>query len=143
MKKYILFIYVILSVLALPACTKNTLYFTPEVTGYIYDSKTHKPLSNQTGDMGFNGRTDSNNTKINLRSDGSFTIPTVTATYYFIKPDVKQYTNFPPEIFLSFKNYQPKIIDYSEAYNQQVPEDMSSFSHYKKIDLGKIYLDNE
>ncbi|WP_407504366.1 hypothetical protein [Acinetobacter baumannii] len=143
MKKYILFIYVILSVLALPACTKNTLYFTPEVTGYIYDSKTHKPLSNQTGDMGFNGRTDSNNTKINLRSDGSFTIPTVTATYYFIKPDVKQYTNFPPEIFLSFKNYQPKIIDYSEAYNQQVPEDMSSFSHYKKIDLGKIYLDPE
>ncbi|MFX7283776.1 hypothetical protein ABTI93_18495, partial [Acinetobacter baumannii] len=125
MKKYILFIYVILSVLALPACTKNTLYFTPEVTGYIYDSKTHKPLSNQTGDMGFNGRTDSNNTKINLRSDGSFTIPTVTATYYFIKPDVKQYTNFPPEIFLSFKNYQPKIIDYSEAYNQQFPEDMS------------------
>ncbi|MDC4441671.1 hypothetical protein NQ662_18095 [Acinetobacter baumannii] len=143
MKKYILFIYVILSVLALPACTKNTLYFTPEVTGYIYDSKTHKPLSNQTGDMGFNGRTDSNNTKINLRSDGSFTIPTVTATYYFIKPDVKQYTNFPPEIFLSFKNYQPKIIDYSEAYNQQFPEDMSSFSHYKKIDLGKIYLDPE
>ncbi|MDC5189018.1 hypothetical protein NRA34_03980 [Acinetobacter baumannii] len=143
MKKYILFIYVILSVLALPACTKNTLYFTPEVTGYIYDSKTHKPLSNQTGDMGFNGRTDSNNTKINLRSDGSFTIPTVTATYYFIKPDVKQYTNFPPEFFLSFKNYQPKIIDYSEAYNQQFPEDMSSFSHYKKIDLGKIYLDHE
>lgn len=143
MKKYMLFIYIFLSVLALPACTKNTLYFTPEVTGYIYDSKTHKPLSNQTGDMGFNGRTDSNNAKINLKSDGSFTIPAVTATYYFIKPDVKQYTNFPSEIFVSFKNYQPKIIDYSEAYNQQVPEDMSSFSHYKKIDLGKVYLDRE
>ncbi|CAI3142829.1 hypothetical protein MWMV18_MWMV18_01356 [Acinetobacter calcoaceticus] len=143
MKKYMLFIYIFLSVLALPACTKNTLYFTPEVTGYIYDSKTHKPLSNQTGDMGFNGRTDSNNAKINLKSDGSFTIPAVTATYYFIKPDVKQYTNFPSEIFVSFKNYHPKIIDYSEAYNQQVPEDMSSFSHYKKIDLGKVYLDRE
>ncbi len=99
MKKSILFIYVILSVLALPACTKNTLYFTPEVTGYIYDSKTHKPLSNQSGDMGFNGRTDSDNAKVNLKSDGNFTIPAVTATYYFIKPDVKQYTNFPPEIF--------------------------------------------
>ncbi|MEX8154456.1 hypothetical protein [Acinetobacter baumannii] len=143
MKKYILFIYVILSVLTLPACTKNTLYFTPEVTGYIYDSKTHKPLSNQTGDMGFNGRTDSNNTKINLRSDGSFTIPAVTATYYFIKPNVKQYTNFPSEIFVSFKNYQPKIIDYSEAYNQQVPEEKANFEYYKKIDLGKVYLDPE
>ncbi|MEQ1066590.1 hypothetical protein ABLB96_10970 [Acinetobacter sp. XH1741] len=143
MKKYILFIYILLSLLALPACTKNTLYFTPEVTGYIYDSKTHKPLSNQNGDMGFNGRTDSDNAKINLKSDGSFTIPAVTATYYFIKPDVKQYTNFPSEIFISFKNYQPKIIDYSETYNQQVPEDISSFSHYKKIDLGKVYLDPE
>ena len=56
----------VLSVLALPACTKNTLYFTPEVTGYIYDSRTHKPLSDQTGYMGFNGRTDSDNAKINL-----------------------------------------------------------------------------
>jgi len=143
MKKYILFIYLVLSVLALPACTKTTLYFTPEITGYLYDSKTHKPLNNESGDMGFNGRTDSDNAKVNLTSDGSFTIPAVTATYYFIKPDVKQYTNFPSEIFISFKNYQPKIIDYSEAYNQQVPEDVSSFSHYKKINLGKTYLDRE
>lgn len=143
MKNYISFVCMALSVLALPACTKNTLYFTPEVTGYIYDSKTHKPLSNQTGNMGFNGRTDSDNAKINLKSDGSFTIPAVTATYYFIRPDVKQYTNFPSEIFISFKNYQPKIIDYSEEYNRQVSEDKSSFSHYKKIDLGEIYLDRE
>ena len=40
------------------------------MTGYIYDSKTHKPLSNQSGDMGFNGRTDSDNAKVNLKSDG-------------------------------------------------------------------------
>ncbi len=143
MKNYISFICMVLSVLALPACTKNTLYFTPEVTGYIYDSRTHKPLSDQTGYMGFNGRTDSDNTKINLKSDGSFTIPPITATYYFIRPDVKEYTNFPSEIFISFKNYQLKIIDYSEAYSRQVSEGKSSFSHYKKIDLGKIYLDRE
>lgn len=133
----------VLSVLALPACTKNTLYFTPEVTGYIYDSRTHKPLSDQTGYMGFNGRTDSDNAKINLKSDGSFTIPAITATYYFIRPDVKEYTNSSSEIFISFKNYQPKIIDYSEAYSRQVSEGKSSFSHYKKFDLGKIYLDRE
>ncbi|HEM7308754.1 hypothetical protein [Acinetobacter baumannii] len=143
MKKYLIFFFFILSCLIASGCTKKILYLTPEITGYIYDSKTHKPLSNQSGDMGFNGRTDSDNAKVNLKSDGSFTIPAVTATYYFIKPDVKQYTNFPSEIFVSFKNYQPKIIDYSEAYNQQVPEDMSSFSHYKKINLGKIYLDHE
>ena len=122
----------VLSVLALPACTKNTLYFTPEVTGYIYDSRTHKPLSDQTGYIGFNGRTDSDNAKINLKSDSSFTIPAITATYYFIKPDVKEYTNFPSEVFISFKNYQPKIIDYSDAYSRQVSEGKSSFSHYKK-----------
>ncbi|TCB33673.1 hypothetical protein E0H82_13225 [Acinetobacter sp. ANC 4910] len=143
MKNYISFICMVLSVLALPACTKNTLYFTPEVIGYIYDSKTHKPLSNQAGYMGFNGRTDSDNAKINLKSDGSFTISAVTATYYFIRPDVKQYTNFPSEIFISFKNYQNKTIDYSEKFNEQVPEEKANFEHYKKIDLGKIYLDRE
>lgn len=118
MKNYIYFICMVLSVLALPACTKNTLYFTPEVTGYIYDSKTLKPLSNQTGDMGFNGRTDSDNAKINLKSDGSFIISAVTSTYYFIRPDAKLYTNFPSEIFISFKNYQNKTIDYSENFNE-------------------------
>ncbi|KQE32328.1 hypothetical protein APD42_08880 [Acinetobacter nosocomialis] len=44
---------------------------------------------------------------------------------------------------ISFKNYQNKTLDYSGKFNEQVPEEKANFEHYKKIDLGKVYLDPE
>lgn len=123
------------------ACSKTTLYLTPEAVGYIYDSKTRKPLINQTGNMGFSGLTNGKDEQVILKEDGSFSIPAVTDSYYFIRPKVGgQYASPPPEIFIYFKGYETKIIDYSDAYAKQVPEEKSSFSHYNKINLGIIYL---
>lgn len=142
-KKLIIFLMVFTSFLS-TACSKNTLYLTPEAVGYIYDSKTHKPLKNQTGDIGFSGLTKDEDAKIVLREDGSFSIPAVTKNYYFIRPKVgRQYASPPPEIYIYFKNYEPKIVDYSYAYVKQVPESKSGFSYFNRINLGIIYLDYE
>jgi len=139
-KDYFIF-YMICIILITPACTKHTLYFTPEVVGYLYDSKTKKPFVKKVGEMGFNGRTNDEDAKIKLNKDGGFVIPAVSQTYYFIKPNTQKYTNFPSEIFISFKGYEFRSFDYSSAYVKQVPEGKSNFNHYKKIDLGVIYLD--
>lgn len=132
----------VLSVLALPACTKNTLYFTPELTGYLYDSKTKEPLHNANGYISFY-LPDEKSTTIKISNDGSFTIRSLTKEYFFIEPSMDDYTNLPSLVYISFKNYRNKTIDYSEKFNEQVPEEKANFEHYKKTNLGKIYLDRE
>ena len=142
MKKSITLLIISFICLLSTACSKNTLYITPEAVGYIYDSKTYKPLINQTGNMGFSGLTNAKDEKVILKEDGSFSIPAVTNSYYFIRPKVGgQYVSPPPEISIYFKGYETKIIDYSNTYAEQIPEGKSSFSHYKRINLGIIYLD--
>ncbi|MFW1840639.1 MULTISPECIES: hypothetical protein [Acinetobacter] len=143
MEKSILFFSLVVIVLVTPACTKHTLYLTPEVVGYIYDRKTKQPLVKQGGEMGFNGQTSDKDAQIELKADGHFTIPSVRKTYFFIKPNTRKYSHLPAEIFISFKGYDSKIIDYSNVYAEQVPELKSNFSYSKKIDLGIIYLDPE
>ncbi|ENU23085.1 hypothetical protein F993_02233 [Acinetobacter proteolyticus] len=143
MEKSILWFSLAFVILISQACTKHTLYFTPEIVGYIYDRRTKLPLANQTGEMGFNGQTSDKDAQVKLKADGHFTIPSVRKTYYFIKPNTRKHSYFPSEIFISFKGYEFRSFDYSSAYVEQVPEGKSNFNHYKKIDLGVIYLDPE
>ena len=124
------------------ACTKKTLYLTPEVHGYIYNSITKKPVSNTKVIMGFNGLTDNNAPSVLLNKEGEFVIPAVTTTYYYLKPNVRKYSA-PPEIYISTDYYQSKILDYSNFYGKQVPEERSGYSYFNKIDVGIIYLDPE
>lgn len=143
MKKSILWFSLAFVILISQACTKHTLYFTPEIVGYIYDRRTKLPLANQTGEMGFNGQTSDKDAQVKLKADGHFTIPSVRKTYYFIKPNTRKHSYLPAEIFINFKKYDSKILDYSNVYVEQVPELKSNFSYSKKIDLGIIYLDPE
>ncbi|MCH4244818.1 MAG: hypothetical protein LKF90_11505 [Acinetobacter gerneri] len=142
MKKFRLFLVLFFSLSSI-ACKQKTLYFTPEATGYIYDSVTKRPLSNKIGYLGFNGSTPSSASIIKLEANGHFTIPAVTSSYYFIRPNVRQYMDAPAEIFISYDNYEKKILDYAPFIWKQVPERQSGFSYYKKINLGIIYLDPE
>lgn len=140
MKNYILFFFLIISLFSISGCAEKTLYLTPEATGYIYDSKTKKPLKNVGGYIGF-FLPDEKSTFIEIDNDGHFSINPITKTYYFFEPNVVDYTHLPPVIYISFKHYENKKIDYSKAYTEQIPEGKSSFEHYKTIDLGVIYLD--
>ena len=114
----------------------------PEVTGYLYDSKTKEPLHNANGYISFY-LPDEKSTTIKISNDGSFTIRPLTKEYFFIEQSMDDYTNLPSLVYISFKNYKNKTIDYSEKFNEQVPEEKANFEHYKKINLGKIYLDRE
>lgn len=142
MKKYIIFFFLIISFSLASGCTRKILYLTPEVTGYLYDSKTKEPLHNVNGYISFY-LPDEKSTTIKISNDGGFTIKPLTKEYFFIEPSLDYYTNLPPLVYISFKNYHNKTIDYSEHFNKQVPEEKANFEHYKKIDLGKIYLDRE
>lgn len=142
MKKYIIFFFLIISFSLASGCTRKILYLTPEVIGYLYDSKTKEPLHNANGYISFY-LPDEKSTTIKISNDGSFTIRPLTKEYFFIEPSLDDYTNFPPLVYISFKNYHNKTIDYSEKFNEQVPEEKANFEHYKKINLGKIYLDRE
>ena len=53
MKKYIIFFFLIISFSLASGCTRKILYLTPEVTGYLYDSKTKEPLHNVNGYISF------------------------------------------------------------------------------------------
>ena len=142
MKKNLLVFSFTIIILLLSACTKKTLYLTPEVHGYIYNSITKKPVSNTKVIMGFNGLTDNNAPSVLLNKEGEFVIPAVTTTYYYLKPNVRKYSA-PPEIYISIDYYQSKILDYSNFYGKQVPEERSGYSYFNKIDVGIIYLDPE
>ena len=140
MKKYIIFFFLIISFSLASGCTRKILYLTPEVTGYLYDSKTKEPLHNVNGYISFY-LPDEKSTTIKISNDGSFTIRPLTKEYFFIEQSMDDYTNLPSLVYISFKNYKNKTIDYSEKFNEQVPEEKANFEHYKKINLGKIYLD--
>lgn len=123
------------------SCKSKTLFFTPEISGFIYSNPSKKPLSMLSGEISFNGIDEPQ--KVTLKKDGSFTISSISKSYYFIRPDVKSYSMLPPEIYINFKGYNSKILDYSEYYSEQIPETNSGFSNQKKIDLGIIYLDKD
>lgn len=129
-------------ILTLFGCTEHTLYLTPEVHGYIYSSKTKKPIADVNFDMGFNGLTDNNAAKIKTSKDGGFIIPAVQKTYYYFKPNLRKYSA-PPEIYISADKYQPKVTDYSLFYGKQVSENTAGYSYLNKIDIGIIYLEPE
>ena len=121
---------------------KKTIYLTPEVTGYIYDSVTKKPLSNLSGHVGF-FLPDNNTPNIKLDIDGRFTIKPIIESYYFIRPNVRKYSYIPPQIYIYLPNYQGKILDYSQFSWKQIPSESRGYSHFKKINIGIIYLDPE
>ena len=138
----IFIIFVISSAALTAACTKQTLYLTPEAKGYIYDSVTKKPLNNFSGNMGFNGLTRNESDKIKSSTDGGFIIPAVLESYYLLRPNTMNFER-PPELYISADGYKSKVIDYSKIYWEQVPSEKRGYDHYREIDLGIIYLDPE
>ena len=101
MKKFRLFLILFFS-LSLIACEKKTLYFTPEATGYIYDSVTKKPLSSQIGKIIFEGFSDDDVIGIKLNQDGSFTLQPITKSYYFFQPNVRIYDGIRARLYIKF-----------------------------------------
>lgn len=127
----------------LTSCVQKEIYLTPEVTGYVYSSITNKPLSGKNGLIGFNGLTPNNAPNIALNSDGSFTLKPIIKKYYFFRPDMNNYAKMPSLIYISIDGFKVKDIDYSEEKYKKIPVDNKEFRHYKKIELGVIYLDKE
>ncbi|MEN8282356.1 hypothetical protein [Acinetobacter gerneri] len=141
MKKYKIYL-IILSLIFLTSCKKNTLYFTPETKGCLYSSETKKPLSHLIGHVGYS-LTDDNTFATKLDINGCFIIAPKTKIYYYIKPNIRKYRGIEPTIYIYIENFQPKSIDYSEFIWKQVPDESRGYSHFKKINVGIIYLDPE
>lgn len=139
--KKIFITFIISSAALTTACTKQTLYLTPEITGYLYDSVTQKPLSKKEGAIIFQGFDGNKSPPVALGENGSFSIPPIKRYYYFIFPDVHVYGEIEPEIYVEYQAYKAIFFDYSKFYWNQVSEDKSGYEHYKKIDVGVIYLD--
>ncbi|MEN8282353.1 hypothetical protein [Acinetobacter gerneri] len=142
MKNFKLFLILFFS-LSLIACEKKTLYFTPEATGYIYDSVTKKPINNLTANVGFDGLTAIKDSQIKLESGGKFTLLPVVKEFYIFSPNTQKYNDIPPYIYIGVQPYSPKVIDYSEFSWKQLPANLSGTYNYRKINLGIIYLDPE
>ncbi len=136
-------IFCIIITVLLSACTKKTIYLTPEVHGKVYDSVSKKPLPRNHAKIGFDGLTGYEAPPIILKADGGFILPAVTKTYFFIRPNVKKYDFVLPQIYAGAENYQYKIIDYSPFYIKQVSEERSGYSYFNKINIGIIYLEIE
>jgi len=134
---------IVISAVFISACTKQTLYITPQATGYIYDSVTKKPLSNLSGNVGFSGLTSDESSRIQLKEDGSFVIKPFIKNYYYFHPNTKIYDEYPLDIFIDIKKHKIKIIDYTSFAWEQIPKNLSGTYNYRKIDLGVIYLDPE
>ncbi|MDQ9010371.1 hypothetical protein RFI36_12300 [Acinetobacter gerneri] len=122
---------------------KKTIYLTPEVTGYIYDSVTKKPLSSQIGKIIFEGFSDADVIGIKLNQDGSFNLQPITKSYYFFQPNVRIYDGIRARLYIKFEKFQSNFFDYAPFYWKQVPEEKANFEHHNKINLGIIYLNPE
>ena len=127
----------------LSACTEQAIYITPEIHGYVYDSKIKKPIVDGNTKIFFNGFFDHIYTIANDKKNGEFTIPAERITYYFIRPSVKSYMGVPAELYIQNDQYQNKIIDYSKFYGAQADEEKRGFSYLTKLDVGIVYLESE
>lgn len=82
-RKLLLSLFCSLIFIAIIEYQKKTIYLTPEVTGYIYDGVTKKPLSSQMGEIVFEGFSNDDIIGVRLNQDGSFTLPATVKSYYF------------------------------------------------------------
>ena len=124
------------------SCTKKIIYLTPEITGYIYDKNSKKPLVNHKGYISFTLPTDKN-PKVSLSSSGGFIIYPLKKEYYMFSPDVSAYKDFPLQMFIYIEGYDGEILDYSKFFLEQVPKEKIGFDSYNKVEVGKVYLDPE
>lgn len=124
------------------SCTKKVIYLTPEITGYIYDKNSKKPLVNHKGYIGFTLPTDKT-PKVSLSSSGKFIIYPLKKEYYLFSPNISAYKDLPLQIFIYIEGYDGEILDYSKFFLEQVPEEKIGFDSYNKIEIGKVYLDPE
>lgn len=143
MNKKITIIFIFFMIFFLTSCTQKEIYVTPEITGYIYNSITNKPLSGKNGLIGFNGLTPNDAPSINLNKDGGFILKPIAKKYYYFSPNMNEYAEIPSLIYISIDGFKVKYIDSSEEEYKRVPTDTKEFRYYKKIDLGIIYLDEE
>jgi len=141
MKKIIILLFLFYTVIVSTACTKKEIYLTPEITGYLYDSSTKKPLNSKVGLIGFNGLTPSDAPDVTLNSDGSFILKPITKTYYLVKPNLQKYAQMPSSIYISFNGFNAKEVDLSNEKFHKISSNNEDFRYYRKINLGIIYID--
>lgn len=142
MKKILIILLIGCAIFFSVSCTQKKIYITSEMTGYIYNNVTKKPLNgNNIGEISFNGIDKAQ--KITLKDDGSFTLNPLIESYYFIRPNTEVYGMLPPEIYLDFEKFKIKEVDFSQEHFERIPEEKMEFRSYKKIDLGIIYLEPE
>lgn len=140
MKKILIILLIGCAILFSVSCTHKKLYITSEMTGYIYNNVTKKPLNgNNIGEISFNGIDKAQ--KITLKDDGSFTLNPLIESYYFMRPNTKVYEMLPPEIYIDFQNFKIKNVDFSQDHFERIVEEKMEFRSYKKIYLGVIYLE--
>ncbi|MEB6480094.1 hypothetical protein [Acinetobacter vivianii] len=124
------------------SCSKKTIYLTPEVTGFIYDSNSKEPLGNKKGYISFSLPTEKT-PKQSLKSSGKFVIYPLKKEYYIFKPDISSYKDVPLQIYIYIDGYEGEILDYSKFFWRQVPKEKIGFYSYNKVEVGKVYLDPE
>ena len=135
-------IFCVMIAFLLSACSKKIIYISPEIHGKVYDSIQKKPI-HKNSRIGFDGLTPDSAPPIMLKDDGSFVLPAVTETYFFLRPNVRKYDLILPRIYVGADNYQYKFIDYSPFYSKQLASKNRGFSYFNKIDVGIIYLEPE
>ena len=138
--KKIIFLITLLFTLFLLACKPNIYYVKTELKGELYNSKTKKPISKQVGFVSFYLNEDG---QVQTNQKGQFKINAVSKKYYFIKPNMQEVSMSAPQLYINFKGYKSKIIDYTE--NSIVTEATPNIgaNTMETIDIGIIYLDPE
>lgn len=139
MKKSIYLFLAVFFCMSLNGCTKHIYYLKPEIRGQLYDAMTKKPISNTVGYIEPFIRAKGYE-KIKTDEKGNFTMPAPSDFYYYFKPNMKDISEYSPQIYISFDYYEPEIYDYS---NGKVINGVFENPGAKKLeilDVGKIYL---
>lgn len=142
MNKLLNCIIVILLSFILIACSEKILYLKPEMFGQLYDSRTHKPLSTIHGYIGYDTARDEHNAIV-TDVIGGFKIEPEKTTYYFIKPDLRDWYKSAAHIYIQIPGYKIKIFYYSDKYQQQNYQSNSGFKKLEKVNVGIVYLEPE
>ena len=134
-KKFFLLFFILL--IFLLSCTSKVYYIKPEVVGKVYDFETKTPILNTTGTISFYLGEEN---KINIDNEGNFKVNAVSKNYYLIEPNMQEISLSAPQLYINFKGYESKIVDYLITSKSLNTNPNPGAKEIEKIDIGIIYL---
>ena len=124
----------LMSCLILTACSRDLIYRSPNVVGYVYNDQTKQPIRNQ-GPISIPMVSVSNSASTD-QTGKFFLAETVRTESYWTNPGIytTPYSNL---LQFNFRGYESKTIDLRQYGNLPY---ITSGETMGTIDVGKIYL---